>query len=151
MDLLERDSAMMAFYRNRAKVLYQRLYQIDPTYSYAWDRNTQTYTVGPYTFTLNIPQDFREQVDIRADERFLHVDEKISAAAGVGGNLFTISYSANQDYKDMPNYHVLYQGAQGDLIASFPSDVQFTMEAMEIYHDLYRRNDSILNTFTIID
>lgn len=113
-------------------------------------QDAQLYAVGPYTFTLDISKDFLDQVYLRSGDNFLAIEDKISADAGWGGSLFTISYWEDKAYQDGPNHRVLYDGAQGDLIAIFPSDLQFSAESKDTYYFLRDQGDGILDTLSII-
>lgn len=108
-----------------------------------------SYTVGPYTFTLTMPEEFLAQVNVLADKS-LDVNEKTSEAAGLGGNLFTIMWQEDGAYKDyLPSFETLYEGEQGDLVVLYPTDVQFAPEAMDGYTQLQEQIADILVTFEI--
>ena len=81
---------------------------------------------------------------------------KASADAGYGGSLFGITlYESGheEEYHELPAYRVLgeletAEGERYDVVADFPTDVQFSEETREEYYQLREDVDAVLDTFT---
>ena len=81
---------------------------------------------------------------------------KASADAGYGGSLFGITlYESGheEEYHELPAYRVLgeletAEGERYDVVADFPTDVQFSEETREEYYQLRENVDAVLDTFT---
>ena len=85
----------------------------------------------------------------------LDVYHQASADAGYGGSLFGIAlYESGheEEYDYLPAYRVLgeletAEGERYDVVADFPTDVQFSEETREEYYQLRENVDAVLDTF----
>lgn len=119
-----------------------------------------TYGITTPWFTLRLPDSWQDIALVKQSENIdenilmtLRFCEKTSEPTS-GGHVFSLRVlKEGADYTYLPQYRFLGmltddQGVSYQLIVVYPSDVQFEPEAVEIYTQMSREEDRILQTLT---
>ena len=93
-------------------------------------------------YTITLPGEWPEATGYTLAENRLTLFEKQSKLEGLGGRLFTLQVlPVQEDYTYYPSYELLGKfladGVEYNLVATFPTDVQFSFERANLYNALY--------------
>lgn len=112
-------------------------------------------------YTLTLPDEWKDLDfwEIRSISNGLYATnfyEKQSHEEIEGGFLFGITlYLEDEDYSYLPNYDILgtlkVDQKKYTVLVEYPTDVQFTEETSDAYHELSKDMDDILQTFQARD
>ncbi len=124
---------------------------------------TPSYTTGRGDvvqggFAVSLPKEWRELAVWENDETDttygLSFYEPRSREAGFGGWLFSLlAFPEGLEYDQYPDYKLVGLLTTGDgftehLVAIYPTDVEFTEEAAQVYLSLYEQIPEILKSVT---
>ncbi len=105
-----------------------------------------------------LPSDWSGKVQVvtRDSASFYHISSfnALTEELGFenGGLLFTIGFTTEEDYLDLPDYMVIGKTTEGTYYAEFPTDVQAYTEDIDIYNEyisLYNDMDWIKANITL--
>lgn len=93
-------------------------------------------------YTITLPIDWTQAAGYTLTENRLTMFEKQSNLEGLGGRLFTLQVlPVREDYTYYPSYELLGKfladGVEYNLVATFPTDVQFSFDQANLYNTLY--------------
>ncbi len=82
------------------------------------------------------------QMNISTDYvSFYHIDSRNALTEELGfengGHLFSICFTTEEDYVDLPSYMVIGKTTEGTYYAEFPTDVQAYTEDTDIYNEYF--------------
>jgi len=122
----------------------------DGTYSYYFDQG----------ITITMSEEWYQNTFVKANgpaATFYHKDsyKKYQEEGFEGGRLFTIAYSVNQDFKDLPSFSYLGfdEGEMLNYYVEFPTDAQAYMKDESIgkeYERLYSTVEEVIDSIEII-
>lgn len=128
----------------------------------AKEETVPAYTVSTKYYTLTLPAEWEQTcaVELFQQESGLYVlglYEAIAREEFGGGNLCSIQLMSEGDdtYKDFPSYQWLGQLETSDgsynVIVLYPTDVQFSENAVEAYNEMSAQLQDVLCTLTPVE
>lgn len=107
------------------------------------------YTVNfdDYKVSFILPEGWKDKCDITERENSISFYQK--ASREFGGHVFTFAMEDKDEEPVYPNYEVIYDDGSAQLLVVYPTDVQFSEEAVEEYTQLSDQVPDILETVEV--